>query len=131
MRLLLDTHTFLWYYSGSSELSEFARKCIDNPQNEFYISIVSLWEISIKNSIGKLDLDKPFDEFCKEIVEMGFTILPIDIAHLIKSSTLPFHNRDPFDRILIAQAISENLDFVSRDAIVDSYLESEAIRKIW
>ena len=58
MRILLDTHTFLWYYSGSAELSESARKCIDDPKNEFWVSTASLWEIAIKNSIGKLDLDK-------------------------------------------------------------------------
>ncbi|MBX7243355.1 MAG: type II toxin-antitoxin system VapC family toxin [Bacteroidia bacterium] len=131
MRLLLDTHTFLWYYSGSPELSEYARECIDNPKNEFWVSIASIWGIAIKNSIGKLDLDKSFDDFCKDVVEKGFTFLPIDMAHIMKSAKLPFHNRDPFDRIIVAQAISENLDFVTRDGVMESYLENEVVKKIW
>lgn len=131
MRLLLDTHAFLWYYSGSPELSEYATECINNPKNEFWVSIASLWEIAIKNSIGKLDLDKSFDDFCKDAVAKGFNFLAIDMAHIIKSTKLPFHNRDPFDRILVAQAITENLDFVSRDSAMDLYFKDEAVRKIW
>ncbi|MDX1908281.1 MAG: type II toxin-antitoxin system VapC family toxin [Bacteroidia bacterium] len=131
MRLLLDTHTFLWYYSGAPELSDHAKSCLDDPQNEFWVSIVSLWEIAIKNSIGKLDLDTSFDTFCKDVVEKGFTFLPVDMAHIMKLAQLPFHHRDPFDRIIITQAIAENMDFVTIDAMVESYLEDEVIKKIW
>ena len=131
MRLLLDTHTFLQYYSGSPELSDQARQCLDDTKNDFWVSIASLWEIAIKNSIGKLDLDKSFDDFCKDVVEKGFIFLPVDIAHIIKSAKLPFHHRDPFDRIIVAQAISENLDFVSKDDIMELYLENQIVRKIW
>ena len=131
MRLLLDTHTFLWYYSGSPELSDYARQCLDDTKNDFWVSIASLWEIAIKNSIGKLDLDKSFDDFCKDVVEKGFIFLPVDITHIIKSAKLPFHHRDPFDRIIVAQAISENLDFVSKDDIMELYLENQIVRKIW
>ena len=131
MRLLLDTHTFLWYYSGSPELSDYARQCLDDTKNDFWVSIASLWEIAIKNSIGKLDLDKSFDDFCKDVVEKGFIFLRVDITHIIKSAKLPFHHRDPFDRIIVAQAISENLDFVSKDDIMELYLENQIVRKIW
>ena len=131
MRLLLDTHTFLQYYSGSPELSDQARQCLDDTKNDFWVSIASLWEIAIKNSIGKLDLDKSFDDFCKDVVEKGFIFLPVDIVHIIKYTKLPFHHRDPFDRIIVAQAISENLDFVSKDDIMELYLENQIVRKIW
>lgn len=131
MRILLDTHTFLWYYSGSSELSEYARNSIDDPKNDFWVSTASLWEIAIKNSIGKLDLDKSFDEFCQDVVNKGFILLPIDMAHIMKSVKLPFHNRDPFDRILVAQAITENLDFVTRDGVMELYFQNETVKIIW
>lgn len=131
MRLLLDTHTFLWYYSGSPELSDYARNCIEDTKNEFWISTASLWEIAIKNSIGKLELDKSFDEFCQDVINKGFVFLPIEMAHIIKSAKLEFHNRDPFDRILVAQAITENLDFVSRDNIMEFYFQAEKVTTIW
>jgi PIN domain nuclease of toxin-antitoxin system len=131
MRLLLDTHTFLWYYSGSAELSETARMHIENAENEYWVSIASLWEISIKHSIGKLDLDKSFDEFCVDVVGKGFIFLPIEMAHVMKASKLPFYNRDPFDRIIVAQAITENLDFVTRDDVMEMYLKNQPIKIIW
>lgn len=131
MRLLLDTHTFLWYYSGSSEFSEHAKVSIDNPKNEFWVSMATMWEISIKNSLGKLDLDKSFDEFCQDAVSKGFNFLPIDMAHLIASTKLPFYHRDPFDRILVAQAISEKLNFVSKDEIMSTYFENEDVNVFW
>jgi PIN domain nuclease of toxin-antitoxin system len=131
MRLLLDTHAFLWYYSGSSELSETAKKCIDNPDNEFWVSIASLWEISIKNRIGKLDLNKTFDVFCEDVVKKGFVFLPIEIPHVIKAVQFPFHNRDPFDRMIAAQAITEQLELITKDDIMDLYLENELVKTIW
>ncbi len=76
-------------------------------------------------------MDKSFDDFCKDVVEKGFIFLPVDITHIIKSAKLPFHHRDPFDRIIVAQAISENLDFVSKDDIMELYLENQIVRKIW
>ncbi|MEZ4828565.1 MAG: type II toxin-antitoxin system VapC family toxin [Bacteroidia bacterium] len=129
--MLLDTHTFLWYYSGSSDLSEYAKKSIEDPKNEFWVSIVSLWEIAIKYSISKLELDKTFDEFCQDAVNKGFVFLPVDIAHIMQSAKLPFHNRDPFDRILVAQAITENMNFVTSDAVMDFYFENEMVNTIW
>lgn len=131
MRLLLDTHTFLWYYSGSPELSNYAKNCIDDVRNEFWVSLASLWEIGIKNSIGKLDLDKSFDNLCQDAVVKGFNFLPVDIAHIITSTKLPFHNRDPFDRILVAQAITENLDFVTKDGVMELYFKNEIVQPIW
>lgn len=131
MKLLLDTHTFLWYYGGLPNLSAYAKHCIDNPENEFWVSMASLWEISIKNSLGKLDLDRSFDFFCQDAVAKGFNFLPIDIAHITKAAKLPFHHRDPFDRILIAQAITENLNFVTKDNVMELYFTNENVKIIW
>jgi PIN domain nuclease of toxin-antitoxin system len=78
--------------------------------------LASLWEIAIKNSIGKLSLDKDFDVFCADALAKGFRFLPVDMAHIMKSAKRPFHHRDSFDRMLLAQAITERLDFVTRDA---------------
>lgn len=131
MNLLLDTHTFLWYYSGVSDLSPKARQVIENPSNNFFVSVVSLWEIAIKNSLGKLDLDASLDAFFKDIVNKGFRIMPIDLAHILQSSTLPFHHRDPFDRLLIGQAIAEQMSLVTKDSFFERYCLSSGLQIVW
>jgi len=115
MKLLLDTHTFLWFLGGDSELSKKARTLIENPEHEKYISIASFWEIAIKNSLGKLTLDVPFAELKIEVIKNSFQILPITFEDTLQLSKLPFHHRDPFDRIIISQAIRNNLTLISRD----------------
>ena len=115
MKLLLDTHTFLWFLGGDSELSKKARTLIENPEHEKYISIASFWEIAIKNSLGKLTLDVPFAELKIEVIKNSFQILPITFEDTLQLSKLPFHHRDPFDRIIISQAIGNNLTLISRD----------------
>jgi len=131
MNLLLDTHAFLWYYSGSSELSSNARLAIENPENIFFVSVTSLWEIAIKNSLGKLDLDAPLTVFFQDVVQKGFPLMPIDLSHILQSATLPWHHRDPFDRIIIGQALAENMSLVSRDALFEPYGPSSGLRVIW
>jgi PIN domain nuclease of toxin-antitoxin system len=133
MNLLLDTHSFIWYVEGSSELSRIAQESIENPQNQCYISLVSLWEMSIKLNLGKLSTQGPF-ETCVEddIFENGFQILPISFPQILLNSTLPFHHRDPFDRLLIAQALQESMSIVSCDLVFDGYLASQRlVRRIW
>jgi len=115
MKILLDTHTFLWFLAGASELSKQARAHIENPENEKYISIASFWEISIKNSLGKLTLDIPFIELKTEAIKNNFQILPISFEDTLQLNTLPFHHRDPFDRIIISQAKENNLTLLSCD----------------
>ena len=115
MKVLLDTHTFLWFLAGNSELSKKARTLIENPKNEKYISIVSFWEIAIKNSLGKLTLDVPFAELKAEVIKNSFQILPITFEDTLQLSILPFHHRDPFDRIIISQAKVNQLTLISRD----------------
>jgi len=121
MKILLDTHTFLWFLSGASELSKQARKHIENPEHEKYISIASFWEIAIKSSLGKLTIDVPFSKLKTESIKNWFQILPITFEDTLQLYTLPFHHRDPFDRIIISQAKENNLTLVSRDGNFSQY----------
>jgi len=115
MKILLDTHTFLWFLGGDTELSKQARILIENPGYEKYISIASFWEIAIKTGLGKLTLDVSFAELKTEVIKNSFQILPITFEDTLQLSTFPFHHRDPFDRIIISQAKVNNLTLVSRD----------------
>ncbi len=120
MKLLLDTHIFFWFIVGSLNLSSNARSLIEDLANEKFVSAASLWEIAIKHGLGKLDLSDDFDVlFPKQLEINGFEMLPIKIGHLSSLIALPF--RDPFDRLLIGQTISENMQIVSVDEIFDSY----------
>ena len=121
MKILLDTHTFLWFLAGASELSKAARAHIENPETEKYISIASFWEISIKNSLGKLSLDVPFVELKTEAIKNNFKILPISFEDTLQLNSLPFHHRDPFDRIIISQAKENNLTLLSCDSNFGQY----------
>lgn len=120
--LLLDTHTFLWWAGDAPELSVTARKAISDSGNECFLSSVSCWEMAIKSSLGKLRLSKPVERFVSDLItENGFRLLTINLCHAAKVETLPFHHRDPFDRLLIAQAITERLTLVSADSMLSSY----------
>ena len=122
MRLLLDTHAFLWFIMGSANLSVNARALIENPANERLLSVASLWEIAIKTSLGKLALSAPFDELIPAQLKLnGIDLLNIKVDHLSTLTTLPFHHRDPFDRLIIAQAIVEKLTVISLDGAFDTY----------
>ena len=128
MRLLLDTHTFLWFLSGDPKLSDHARGLIEEPENERNVSVASLWEIAIKISIGKLEVSGTFAEvFPPQIESNAIRVLPIEPEHLDIVSRLPFHHRDPFDRLILAQSIAEDLPILSRDPEFDSY----AVERIW
>ena len=100
MNVLLDTHTFLWFLGGNSELSKQPRTLIESPEYEKYIIIASFWDIAIKNSSGKLTLDVPFVELKTEAIKNRFQILPITFEDTLQLITLPFHHRNPFDRII-------------------------------
>ena len=131
MPVLLDTHTLIWYYQGNSELSQQAQSSIKNSKGEFYTSVASFWEIAIKVGLGKLKLDSPLEIFFEDVASQGYKILPISFPHLLNYSNLPFHHRDPFDRLIIAQALSENMDLISKDEIFDEYLGENTIQRIW
>jgi len=122
MRLLLDTHAFLWFINGDDNLSQHSKLLIQDVNNEVLISIATLWEISIKNSLNKLELAQPFEVLIpRELADNEFTVLPITVEHLIQLGKLPFHHRDPFDRILIAQSLCEQLPIVSKDSQFYNY----------
>ena len=122
MKLLLDTHTFLWFIMGNSNLSANARALIENQANEKFLSVASLWEIAIKVSIGKLALSAPFDTLIPQQLNYnGFELLKLDVLHVAALINLPFHHRDPFDRLLIAQALVEQMQIVSIDSTFDAY----------
>ena len=126
MRQLLDTHTFIWFVTGNSRINEKVRLQIENNAN--LISIASLWEIAIKSSIGRLDLELSIEQLVEEqIVANGIEILSITAQHLMTVANLPLHHRDPFDRLIISQAMVENLPIVGVDKAFDSY----AVRRLW
>ncbi len=123
MRLLLDTSSFLWFVAGSGKLSGKTRELMEDFDNELVLSVASLWEMAIKVSIGKLEMLEDFDRFISEKLEENeIGILHVRLAHLSEMIKLPFHHRDPFDRLIIAQSISENIPVIARDGIFKDYL---------
>lgn len=131
MQYLIDTHVFLWFVSNAKELSKTARTLIEDGQNEIFISIASLWEISIKTALGKLTINGNYESVIDDLTDNSIQILPINFAHTVEHNRLPFHHRDPFDRIIISQAIVENMQFISADVIFDDYLKGQSIKRIW
>ena len=122
MRLLLDTHALLWMVSRSSRLSESARSAIADDRNELYFSIAGYWEIGIKQSLGKLELSDGWnDTLPKEITYNRISWLPVEPSHVHEVAVLPWVHRDPFDRLMIAQARVEKLALVSRDPQLAEY----------
>ena len=122
MNLLLDPHTFLWFIEGSSNLSNLAKHSIENPNNTKFISIASIWEISIKVSIGKLELAMSITELLEsQVYDNAIELLPIRSKHLDKLVELPFHHKDPFDRLIISQSLSERMPIISKDQLFDLY----------
>jgi PIN domain nuclease of toxin-antitoxin system len=113
MKFLLDTHTLLWWLADDSQLGRQARDLVADPGNDILVSLVSLWEIAVKTRIGKLQAD--IREIADAVQQEGFTLLDIGIPHLLALAGLPMHHRDPFDHLLIAQAITENATFIFED----------------
>ncbi len=131
MQYLIDTHVFLWFVSQAKELSLTAKTLIEDGRNEIFISIASLWEISIKTALGKLTINGKYETVIDDVNDNSIQILPINFAHTVEHNRLPFHHRDPFDRIIVSQAIVENMNFISADAIFDDYLKGKSIKRIW
>lgn len=127
MILLLDTHAFLWFGENSKRLSVKAREAIENSSNTVFLSIASLWEIAIKISLGKLKTKQSLEKTIQQTHEQGIHILQISPAHTLTISSLPFHHRDPFDRMIIAQTIEEQMTVVSNDSVFDLY----KIKRLW
>ncbi len=122
MRLLLDTHVFLWWTGASHALSDRARQVIADDGDECFVSIASCWEMAIKASLGKLRLTQPVATFVAEQLRLnGFRLLPVELRHVAAVESLPFHHRDPFDRLLVVQARDEGLTFVTADSRLAEY----------
>lgn len=126
MKFLLDTHAFLWYLLGDPNLGSKAKEAIDT-KTDLYFSIASLWEMSIKINIGKLQLNRPFEDLPKELQYLNVQILPITFEDTEFYVSLPLHHRDPFDRILVAQAMNHSLVLISCDSAFDAY----PIQRVW
>jgi PIN domain nuclease of toxin-antitoxin system len=122
MRLLLDTHTFLWWTLDSPLLSPAARAAIADPANECLLSAASAWEMAIKASLGKLEVVDELGRFVRQQLAVNrFRLLPVDLAHSLGVAGLPWHHRDPFDRLLVAQCQTDQLTLVSGDAALRAY----------
>ena len=127
MNLLLDTHVLIWFLNGDNNLSKKAKSAIENSSNSKMISIVSIWEMAIKISLGKLKLPNGLNQFLELIEDNGFDILPITLKHTIELSTLEFIHRDPFDRLLIAQSKTDSLVLVTKDRFIKQY----SVKTLW
>ena len=122
MRLLLDTHLFLWFISGSSQWAAALRDDIRNPENDVYLSVVSAWECIIKSQLGKLPLPEPPESYLpREREQHGIASLPVDEASVARLAGLPALHRDPFDRLLISQAIQHDRTLLTVDGSIRAY----------
>jgi PIN domain nuclease of toxin-antitoxin system len=127
MGYLIDTNAFIWYVTGDAQLSQKAKEVIESYEAR-YISLASIWEMAIKTNIGKLTFQKPFEKFIRYQIELNnFELLPIKLEHLFSFSNLPLHHRDPFDRLLVAQCLQENITLLSADVAFDAY----SITRVW
>jgi len=127
MDIILDTQIFIWFCEGDEKLPNKVRDIISNKENNIKVSIASLWEMTIKMSIEKLVLSFSITEIMNLVFENGFKVLPIEVKHLISLFDLKYFHRDPFDRMIIAQSISENIPVISSDGIFKEY----PVQVIW
>ena len=128
MRYLLDAHTLLWSQDDTSRLSAVAMATLTDPANDRLVSMATIWEIGIKIALGKLPLSKPFRAWMETaIADLAASVLPITLDHVGRQTQLEFHHRDPFDRLLIAQALVEDIPLISSDTQFDAY----GVRRIW
>ena len=128
MKYLLDTHSLLWIITEDSRLSKKAERIYLDAENDICLSMASIWELAIKSSLEKISLKKPLDEFVeKHIRGNNIKILDIRLPHVLRIERLPFHHRDPFDRLIISQAIEDNLTIIGCDKAFDMY----SVKQIW
>lgn len=121
MRFLIDTHIFIWFINGDNQLPSPVLSQIENPQNTCMISIASIWEMGIKYGMGRLELNNDFSAINRFLYDNSIQILPVNFEHIQKLTELPFHHRDPFDRVIIAQAISEQMSIITKDELFSHY----------
>ena len=127
MSLLVDTHAFLWFMAGDQQLSARARRAIERTDGGWWHSAASIWEMAIKSSLGRLSLPVPAEDYIAGKIQQGLRVLPVDWPHAAAVERLPLHHRDPFDRLIVAQAQRERLAVVTKDAAFRTY----DIRVVW
>lgn len=128
MKVLLDTHAFIWRVTNDPQLSQTAKATIANPSNTVFFSVINGWEIIIKQGTGKLTLPEPAETYIpSRIAANQFTILPVQLSHILQVASLPDLHRDPFDRLLIAQSQVENISIIS----IDRYVVQYPVNVIW
>lgn len=128
MRLLLDTHALLWFAEDDPQMPDAIKDLIEDEQHEKYVSIASVWELAIKVGLGKLTLSQPLEIYIPDVLNRnGFQLLPISLPHALHISKLPFHHKDPFDRLLIVQSLLDAMPLVSADAVLDAY----GVTRLW
>jgi PIN domain nuclease of toxin-antitoxin system len=127
MRFLLDTHTLLWWVTAPEVLPQFLRVFLDDPSNELLLSVAVPWELAIKTNTGKLDAHQILCDIESGQLKMELEVLRAEISHVIRAGLLPLHHRDPFDRLLAAQALDLRIPIVSRDRVFDLY----GVKRIW
>lgn len=128
MRLLLDTHALIWAVEQPAKLGPAAHKVLQDPANDILVSAGTIWEIAIKAGLNKLNLSQPFRIWIDRVIaDLGAVVLPITVDHAEILATLPHHHRDPFDRLLVGQALAEQIPIVSADAALDPY----GMARIW
>ena len=127
MTLLLDTHAFLWFVTGDARLSRAARRRMEAGGSRLVLSVASIWEMAIKNSLGRLALPAPLPDYIEEKRGAGFGIMSVEWTHAVAVAGLPFHHNDPFDRLIIAQGLAERLPIVSGDPAFLKY----GVKVIW
>ncbi len=121
MNFLIDTHVFLWWDSHPEKIPDRALSALEDPDNTIWLSLVSIWEVQIKTQLGKLTLHQPLDILVQQQQQNGIQLLPIKLNHILAIQPLPYHHKDPFDRLLIAQTIAENLTCISADSVFKQY----------
>ena len=121
MNLIVDTHIAIWFVTDSHQLSKSDKNLIENPGNRCFISVASLWEMGIKYSLGKLKLKTELKKIFELFSESGFILLPVTPEHILTNAALPFHHRDPFDRLILAQAKREGFSVLSKDKDFEKY----------
>ncbi|XGV94596.1 MAG: type II toxin-antitoxin system VapC family toxin [Leptolyngbya sp. BL-A-14] len=122
MKLLLDTQAFLWFVLNDRALSRVACDLIVDPLNDILLSPASCWEIAIKVSLGKYKIPTSFETWIEQQIQVNeLELLPIKVAHIAAIVAMPFHHKDPFDRLLVAQALTEKIPIISVDAVLDQY----------
>jgi PIN domain nuclease of toxin-antitoxin system len=128
VRVLLDTHALLWWIEGTPELGPHATESLTDGETDALVSMASCWEIGIKVSLGKLKLPSPLGRFLRDQFALnGFSLLEVDFTHAVRVAALPFHHRDPFDRLLAAQCLEEQISMVSADGVFEDY----GVHRLW